>query len=83
MGITLAKDVEEFLNDQVKAGACKDPGELVNDLVRSIRDQQEHPLSFTSELEDWLLEAADDPGTPLTKKDFEDLRERVKSRLTK
>jgi hypothetical protein len=37
--IALAKDVEEFLWEQVRAGVAADPRELVNDVLRSVRDQ--------------------------------------------
>lgn len=76
MTIALAKDVEEFLAEQVRAGG--DASELVNDLVRSIRDQQQ--FEVTAELEAWLLESADKPATPLTGADFDGIRERVRAR---
>ena len=81
MTIALAKDVEDFLQDQVRAGVFSDASELVNDVIRSIREQQRKPFTVTPELEAWLLEAADKPVTPLTASDFEGIRERVQSRL--
>ena len=81
MTIALAKDVEDFLQDQVRAGVSSDATELVNDLLRSIREQQQRSFEVTPELEDWLLEAADKPVTPFTKSDFNGVRERVLSRL--
>ena len=81
MTIALAKDVEDFLQDQVRAGVFSDASELVNDVIRSIREQQRKPFTVTPELETWLLEAADKPVTPLTASDFEGIRERVQSRL--
>jgi len=80
MTVELAGDVEEFLRTQVRAGVCADPGELVNDLLRSLRDQQQKPFDVTPELEAWLLESADQPATPLTPADFDALRERVRAR---
>jgi len=77
MTIAVDKDVEEFLREQVRAGACKDASDLVNDLLRSVRDQQLKPFEVTPELEAWLLEAADKPATPLTDADFRGIRERV------
>lgn len=82
MTVALAKDVEDFLADQVRTGVCTDASELVNDLLRSLRAQQQQPIEVTPELEAWLLEAADKPVSPLTRADFEALRERVRSRLT-
>ncbi len=80
MTIALARDVEDFLREQVQAGACADASELVNDLIRSVRDQQQKPFEVTPELEAWLLEAADKPTTPLTGDDFQAIRERVRNR---
>ena len=81
MTVALAKDVEDFLADQVRAGVCADASELVNDLLRSLRQQQARSFEITPELEAWLLEAADQPVTPLTRHDFTALRERVRTRL--
>jgi hypothetical protein len=64
----------------VSTGVCADPQELVNDVVRSLRDQQHASLEVTPQLEAWLLEAADQPSTPLTAGDFEAIRTRVRSR---
>lgn len=81
MTIALAKDVEDFLREQVRTGACDDASDLVNALLRSIRDQQLRPFAATPELEAWLLEAADKPATPLTEADFRGIRDRVGARL--
>ncbi len=80
MTIALAKDVEEFLQDQVRAGVSADASELVNDVIRSVREQQQGPFEVTPELEAWLLEVADKPLTPLTREDFDAIRERVRAR---
>ena len=81
MTVALARDVEDFLADQVRAGVCADASELVNDVLRSLRGQQQKSFEVTPELESWLLEAADQPVTPLTRADFNSVRERVRSRL--
>jgi len=73
--IALDKDVEAFLKQQVRAGNCANATELVNDILRS--NQQQKPFEVTPELEAWLLEAADQPTTPLTKKDFNGIRKRL------
>jgi Arc/MetJ-type ribon-helix-helix transcriptional regulator len=78
--IALAKDVEEFLQEQVRTGACADASELANDGLRSLREQQRKPFEVAPELEAWLLEAADQPTTPLTRADFDAIRERVRAR---
>ena len=59
MTIALAGDVADFLREQVRDGVCADPSELVNDVIRSIREQQQKPFEVTPELEAWLLEAAE------------------------
>ena len=71
MTIALAKDVEEFPQEQVRAGIASDPSELANDVLRCVRDQQRRPFEITPQLEAWLLESADEPGTPPTKADFD------------
>jgi Arc/MetJ-type ribon-helix-helix transcriptional regulator len=81
MTIGLAKDVEDFLQEQVRTGACDDASDFINDLVRSVKNQQLRPFVITPELEAWLLEAAEKPVTPLTEADFRSLRERVGARL--
>jgi putative addiction module CopG family antidote len=78
--IALAKDVEDFLEKQVRSGVCGDASELVNDVLRSVRDQQQKPFEVTPELEASLLEAADKPTTPLNSGDFDGIRERVRAR---
>ena len=81
MTVALAKDVEDFLADQVRAGVCADASELINDVVRSLREQRAKSFEVTPELESWLLQAADEPVTPLTCGDFASLRHRVRDRL--
>jgi Arc/MetJ-type ribon-helix-helix transcriptional regulator len=82
MTVALAKDVEDFLEDQVRSGVCTDASELVNDVIRSIREQQRKLLDITPELEAWLLAAADKPVTPLTKGDFDAIRQRTRARIS-
>lgn len=81
MTIALAKDVEDFLQEQVRAGICTDASELANNVLRSLREQQRKPFDVTPEIEAWLLETADKPATPLTKADFDRIRERVQARI--
>jgi hypothetical protein len=45
-----------------------------------MKDTEQTPFDNTRELENWLLEAADNPTTPLTHADFDAIRERVRSR---
>jgi Arc/MetJ-type ribon-helix-helix transcriptional regulator len=80
MTVELEKDVEEFLRQQVSDRVCDDPSQLVNDVLRSLRDQQQKPFEITPELEAWLLESSAQPATPLTHADFEAIRTRVRVR---
>ena len=80
MTIALAKDVEDFLQEQVRSGVCVDASELANDVLRSVREQQRKPFNVTPELEAWLLEAAEQPSSPLTGADFDGIRDRVRTR---
>lgn len=80
MTIALAKDVEDFLEKQVRSGVCADASELVNDVLRSLREQQQQPFVVTPELEAKLLESADSPVTPLSSSDFDSLRQHVRAR---
>lgn len=78
MTVELATDVEEFLQRQVREGVCADASELINDIVRSLRDQQRKPFETTPELEAWLLESANQTATPLTSADFSAIRQRIR-----
>jgi Arc/MetJ-type ribon-helix-helix transcriptional regulator len=80
MTVALDSDVEDFLQNQIRHGVCADAGKLVNDVIRSVRDQQQKPFEVTPELEKWLLEAADTPSTPLTEEDFNSIRKRTRVR---
>jgi Arc/MetJ-type ribon-helix-helix transcriptional regulator len=81
MTIALAKDVEEFLQEQVRAGICADASELINGVMRSVREQQQKPFEVTPELEAWLLESADRPTSPLTREDFGTIRALARARV--
>ena len=82
MTVELASDVEDFVRTQVRSGGCANAEALINDVIRSIRDQQTTTFNITPELEAWLLKAAEAPTTPLTKGDFDAIRKRVKGRST-
>ena len=80
MAIALTKDVEAFVEEQVRAGVCPDASTLVNDVLRSLSEHQQRPFATTPELEAWLLEAADSATTPLVPDDFDAIRHRVRAR---
>jgi len=81
MTIALTKEVEAFVEAQVRAGVSPDATTLVNDVLRSLSEHQQPAFSSSPELEAWLLEAADSPSTPLTSADFDEIRQRVRARF--
>jgi len=64
MTIALTKDVEAFVEEQVRAGVSPDASTLVNDVLRSLSEHQQRSFAATPALEASLLEAADSPTTP-------------------
>ena len=80
MTIALSKDVEAFVEEQVRAGVCADADTLVNDVLRSVSEDSRRSFAVTPELEAWLLQAADSPTSPLTPADFDGVRLRVRAR---
>ena len=81
MTIALSKDVEAFVEEQVRAGVGPDTSTLVNDVLRSLSENRKAPFLATPELEAWLLEAEEGPTTPLVSSDFKAIRSRVRARL--
>jgi Arc/MetJ-type ribon-helix-helix transcriptional regulator len=81
MTVALTKDVESFVEEQVRAGVCADAATLVNDVLRSLSEHRQRPFEVTPQLEAWLLEAADSPTTPLTSAHFNSIRQRARGRL--
>ena len=49
-------------------------------VLRCVRDLRRRQSEITPELEAWLLESADELGTPLTKADFDGIRRRARKR---
>ena len=47
MTIALDRDVENFVQDQVRSGICADASELVNDVLRALREQQQKPFGLS------------------------------------
>lgn len=81
MTIALSKDVEAFVEEQVRAGVSPDASNLVNDVLRSLSEHCQSPFSANPELQTLLLEAADTPASPLVAADFNGIRQRVRARL--
>jgi hypothetical protein len=53
---------------------------MIGALTKDVRCEQQKPLKATVELEECLLAAANKPVTPLTRADFNSIRERVRTR---
>lgn len=51
MRITSAKDVEACIEQQVRAGICRDAGDFVNEVLRGVRQQQEPSFEPSADLE--------------------------------
>ena len=81
MTIALSKDVEAFVEEQVRAGVSPDASTFVNEVLRSLSKHRQLSFSATLELEAWLLQTADTPVSPLTAADFDDIRQRVSAQL--
>ena len=44
MTIVLAKDVQDFLQEKLQAGNCADASNMVNQILRAVRDRQKREL---------------------------------------
>lgn len=80
MTVALARDVEKFLKQQVRSGEDAEAADFVNNALRFLRDHQSKVFKVTPDLEAWMLQAADQPTTPLTHADFEGIRKRGRKR---
>ena len=80
MTIALSRDVEAFVEEQIRAGVCSAASTLVNDVLRSLSEDGRRFLAVTPEWEAWLLQAADSPTSRLTFADFDGIRERARTR---
>jgi hypothetical protein len=61
--------------EQIKELSADEQAQVAKFIVG--QDDSYQPFSVTPELESWLLEAANEPVTPLTKADFTGIRERA------
>lgn len=82
MNIDLTKDLEEFVESQVRTGGYADAGEVLRDALRHLRDGGSSLDNDSSTLEALLLEARKGPYTALTSDDFEAVRHRLRARST-
>ncbi|MBI3468807.1 MAG: type II toxin-antitoxin system ParD family antitoxin [Planctomycetes bacterium] len=70
MTITLPESLSAWVNEQVEKGDYESPSDYVRRLIR-----QEQRRRVREQIEQNLLEALDSgPATPMTRKDWEDIR---------
>ena len=76
MSISLPVMMKGFIEQEVKEGGYSTPSEYFRDLVRDAkrRKEEEH-------LEKLLLQSLESPATPMTKEDWEAIKQRGIERL--
>ncbi|MGE0131803.1 MAG: type II toxin-antitoxin system ParD family antitoxin [Blastocatellales bacterium] len=75
--ISLPQSIKNFIDEQVAKGGYSTPDEYVCDLVREAKEREAE-----ERLEGLLLEALDSgPATPMTKEDWEEIRQRGLARI--
>ncbi len=77
MNISVPESMKEFIEDEVSSGGYGTASEYVRELVRDAKKQKEE-----ERLETLLLEALEGgPASPLTKKDWEAIKQRGLERI--
>ncbi|MBA4147443.1 MAG: type II toxin-antitoxin system ParD family antitoxin [Verrucomicrobia bacterium] len=77
MDITLTKELESFVEEQVRTGLYRDPSDVVRDALRRLLRESE-PQWLEEEIRKGLESG---PAQPLTQADWNDIRERGRQRL--
>jgi putative addiction module CopG family antidote len=80
MKVELTKDLEAFVESQVRTGGYTDAGEVLRDALRHFRDDRSWLDHDSPALEALLLEARNGAYTALTSDDFESVKRRLRSR---
>jgi len=79
MNISLPEPLKEFVDQQVAAGAYSSASEYIRRLIREDQERR-----YREEIDQKLLAAIDSgPSTPLTRKDWEDIRREVRQRAAR
>ena len=77
MNISVPESMKEFIEDEVSSGGYGTASEYVRELVRDAKKQKEE-----ERIEKLLLEALESgPASPMTKKDWEAIKERGLKRI--
>lgn len=79
MNISVPESMKEFIEEEVSSGGYGTASEYVRELVRDAKKQKEE-----ERLEKLLLEALESgPASPMTKKDWEAIKQRGLERIQK
>lgn len=79
MNISVPESMKEFIEDEVSSGGYGTASEYVRELVRDAKKQKEE-----ERIEKLLLEAVESgPASPMTKKDWEAIKQRGLERIQK
>lgn len=76
MNISLPFSMKEFIENEVTREGYGTASEFVRELLREAKKRRDE-----EKLEKLLLEALDSPASPMTKKDWEEIKERGLTRL--
>ncbi len=76
MNISLTKDLEKSIEKKVKSGLYENPSDVVRDALRHLEGNSEPEW-----LEQKIQEGLKGPFTPMTKKDWQNIRERGMAKL--
>ena len=75
MNIALPDDMKDFVSSEVKTGSYSSSSEFIRALIRSYQEKRQ-----TEKLDSLLLEAIQSKKSPLTGKDFDQLRSELARR---
>jgi putative addiction module CopG family antidote len=83
MNISLTKHYNEYVEKKVKSGRFESRSEVIRAALRVMETAEslQRPLPHIPDLEEKLLEGLSRPATPLVKGDWQNLRNRVRSRI--
>ncbi len=76
MNISLTKDLEKLIEKKVKSGLYQNPSDVVRDALRHLEENSE-PEWLKQKIEEGLK----GPFSPMTKKDWQNIRQRGMARL--
>jgi antitoxin ParD1/3/4 len=74
MQVTLTPHLKKFVEKRVKAGGYTDASEVVREALRLLEKAQ---ASEPADLEELILEADEEPASPMTSDDWDGIRSKV------